>query len=304
LSHQAVPADLFAADVSARGRVRLAVLPQALGRWCGRYPLGAFGAAVIVLVILMAVFAPAIAPYSPNKSFADALFKGPSAQHLLGGDNIGRDVLSRVIYGSRVSLEVGLFSVAVGTLGATLLGLLSGFAGGWLDMTLQRVIDMFMAFPSIVLLLLIVAVFGPSLRNTILAISLFLVFAPSRIIRSAVLVEREQPYVLAERSLGATQSRILFRHIFVNIVPLVIVMVSIAIGGAILIEASLSFLGLGVPPPAVSWGRMIGSDARAYFLKAPWMAIFPGAALSLTIFAFNVLGDALRDQLDPRLRGR
>jgi peptide/nickel transport system permease protein len=259
---------------------------------------------VIVALVLIAVFAPIVAPYSPNKSFADALFKGPSAKHLFGGDNIGRDVLSRVIYGARASLQVGLISVLIGIAGATVIGLVSGYVGGWIDLVLQRLIDIFMGFPSIILLLLIVSVFGRSLQNTILAISLFLVFSPSRVIRSAVLVEREQPYVLAERSLGATGLRILLRHVLVNLIPLIIVMVSIAIGGAILIEAGLSFLGLGVPPPAVSWGRMVGSDSRVYFSKAPWLAVFPGIALSLTIFAFNMLGDALRDHLDPRLRGR
>lgn len=283
-----------------RGWTRL----SGLARWCVRYPLGAVGAVVITLMLAMALLAPIVAPYDPNKSYADALFQAPTSRHLFGGDNIGRDVLSRVIWGARVSLQVGLTSVLIGTAAATILGLVSGYVGGWVDLVLQRITDMFMAFPSIILLMLIVSITGRSLQNTIIAIALFLTFAPSRVIRSAVLAERQQQYVLAARALGATDARILFRHVLINLVPIIIVMVSIAIGGAILIEASLSFLGLGVPPPTVSWGRMVGSDSRAYFTKAPWLAVFPGIFLSLTIFAFNMLGDALRDHLDPRLRRR
>ena len=269
-------------------------------------PLGTWGGAfIIVLFVVVAVAAPVIAPFDPNKQYADALFASPSASHLFGGDNNGRDVFSRVLYGARISLLVGISSVVLGTTAATLLGMVSGFLGGWIDAILQRVVDSFMAFPGIVLLLLYVAVYGPGLRNTIFAIALFLVFAPSRVVRSSTLSLKNQVYIEAARTLGASDLRILLRHVLPNLVPVVIVLASIGVGGAILTEASLSFLGLGIPPPSVSWGYMLGgSGARSSFLKAPWVAIFPGLALSLTVYAFNMFGDALRDVLDPRMRGR
>lgn len=269
-------------------------------------PLGTWGGAFLVLVfVVVALGAPWIAPYDPNVQQADALFAPPSLAHPFGGDNNGRDVFSRVIYGARISLLVGITAVALGTTAATIIGMVSGFMGGWVDMVMQRIVDSFIAFPGLVLLLLYVAVFGPGLRNTILAIALFLVFAPSRVIRATTLGLKNQVYVEAARTLGASDARILYRHILPNLVPVVIVIATIGIGGAILTEASLSFLGLGIPPPSVSWGYMLGgAGARASFLKAPWVAIFPGLALSLTVYAFNMFGDALRDVLDPRLRGR
>jgi len=269
-------------------------------------PLGTWGGAFVILIlVVVAVGAPVIAPYDPNAQVADALFAPPSLAHPFGGDNNGRDVLSRVIYGARISLLVGLTSVALGTTVATLLGMVSGYLGGWIDIVIQRIVDSFMAFPGLVLLLLYVAVFGPGLQNTIFAIALFLVFAPSRVIRSATLGLTQNVYIDAARTLGASDLRILLRHILPNVMPIVIIIASIGVGGAILTEASLSFLGLGVPPPSVSWGYMLGgAGARASFLKAPWVAIFPGVALSLTVYAFNMFGDALRDVLDPRLRGR
>jgi len=269
-------------------------------------PLGTWGGAVVVLAfVLVAAAAPVVAPYDPNHQKADLLFASPSLAHPFGGDNNGRDVLSRVIYGARISLLVGLSAVALGTTAATLLGMVSGFLGGWVDTIIQRVVDSFMAFPGLVLLLLYVAIFGPGLRNTILAIALFLVFGPSRVVRATTLGLKQQAYIEAARTLGASDARILGRHVLPNLVPVVIVIATIGVGGAILTEASLSFLGLGIPPPSVSWGYMLGgAGARASFLKAPWVAIFPGLALSLTVFAFNMFGDALRDVLDPRMRGR
>lgn len=269
-------------------------------------PLGTWGGAfVIVVLVVVALAAPVIAPYDPNNQRAEALFAEPSLSHPFGGDNNGRDVLSRVMYGARISLLVGLTSVVLGTTAATLIGMVSGYLGGWVDIIIQRIVDSFMAFPGLVLLLLYVAVFGPGLRNTILAIALFLVFAPSRVVRSATLGLKQNVYIEAARTLGASDGRILLRHVLPNLMPVVIVIASIGVGGAILTEASLSFLGLGIPPPSVSWGYMLGgAGARASFLKAPWVAIFPGLALALTVYAFNMFGDALRDVLDPRLRGR
>jgi peptide/nickel transport system permease protein len=269
-------------------------------------PLGTWGGAFVILIfVLVAIAAPVIAPYDPNKQEADALYASPSLAHPFGGDNNGRDVLSRVMYGARISLEVGLTSVALGTTAATLVGLVSGFLGGWVDAVLQRIVDSFIAFPGLVLLLLYIAVFGPGLWNTILAIALFLVFAPSRVVRATTLGLKVNVYIDAARTLGASNGRILLHHILPNLIPVLIVIASIGVGGAILTEASLSFLGLGIPPPSVSWGYMLGgAGARASFLKAPWVAIFPGLVLSITIYAFNMFGDALRDVLDPRMRGR
>jgi peptide/nickel transport system permease protein len=292
--------------IGPRAPRRLPFWLDAARRMVREKPLGTWGGAVVVLVfVVVAVAAPVVAPYDPNNQQADLLFASPSLAHPFGGDNNGRDVFSRVIYGARISLLVGLSAVAIGTTAATLVGMVSGFLGGWVDTVIQRVVDSFMAFPGLVLLLLYVAVFGPGLRNTILAIALFLVFAPSRVVRATTLGLKQHTYIEAARTLGATDVRILGRHILPNVMPVVIVIATIGVGGAILTEASLSFLGLGIPPPSVSWGYMLGgAGARASFLKAPWIAIFPGVALSLTVFAFNMFGDALRDVLDPRLRGR
>jgi peptide/nickel transport system permease protein len=303
------PESAVSGELQAIGPKAYRPLPfwlDAARRMVRQKPLGTWGGAFLVLIfVVVALAAPLIAPYDPNKQEADALFAPPSLAHPFGGDNNGRDVLSRVIYGARISLLVGICAVALGTTAATLVGMVSGFMGGWVDMVMQRVVDSFIAFPGLVLLLLYVAVFGPGLRNTIFAIALFLVFAPSRVVRATTLGLKHQVYVEAARTLGASDVRILYRHILPNLVPVVIVIATIGVGGAILTEASLSFLGLGIPPPAVSWGYMLGgAGARAPLLKAPWVAIFPGLALSLTVYAFNMFGDALRDVLDPRLRGR
>jgi peptide/nickel transport system permease protein len=267
-------------------------------------PLGAISAVTVIVLILIAIFAPIVAPYKPDRSFTDNVLAGPSAKHWFGGDNNGRDVFSRIVYGTRISFQVGFGSVLLGTTVAAVIGLVSGYLGGAVDLFIQRIVDMFMAFPSLILLLLIVAVFGQGLDKVIYAIALSLAIAPSRVVRGAVIVERGKTYVEAARVLGAGPLRILSRHILVNVLPVIIVIASLAVGAAILIEAGLSFIGLGVPPPAVSWGRMIGApEARSYFIVAPWLAIFPGLALSVTIWSLNMLGDAIRDVLDPRLRG-
>ena len=303
-SDSALPGDMKA--MQARGFRSQPFWLDAARRMVREKPLGTWGGAfVIVLLVVVALAAPLVAPYDPNQQEAEALFAPPSLRHPFGGDNNGRDVFSRVVYGARISLLVGLSAVALGTTAATLVGMVSGYVGGWVDIILQRVVDSFMAFPGLVLLLLYVAVFGPGLRNTILAIALFLVFGPSRVLRATTLGLKQQVYIEAARTLGANDVRILTRHILPNLLPVVIVVASIGVGGAILTEASLSFLGLGIPPPSVSWGYMLGgAGARASFLKAPWVALFPGLVLSLTVYAFNMFGDALRDVLDPRLRGR
>lgn len=257
---------------------------------------------IILVIVLLAASASWIEPAPPEYQDARAVAEAPSLDHPFGTDNIGRDVFSRVVHGARISLRVGFASVALGITVATIIGAISGYFGGWLDMILQRVVDTMMAFPSLVLVLLIVAMFGNEERYVILAIAIFIIAAPSRVVRAEVLSVKERHYVEAARSLGSSNTRILLRHILPNILHVIIIIASINIAGAILVEASLSFLGLGIPAPAPSWGNMISGQNTFWLRKAPWMLLFPGLALSLTVYAFNMMGDALRDVLDPRLR--
>jgi ABC-type dipeptide/oligopeptide/nickel transport system permease subunit len=257
---------------------------------------------IIVVMLVVAIGAPWIATDKPNFQDATAVSQSPSWEHFFGTDNIGRDVFSRVAHGARVSLTVGLSAVALGIFAATVVGLVSGYAGRWVDVAIQRIVDIMMAFPSLILILLVVAVFGSSQRNVIFAIAIFIIAAPSRVVRAEVLSIKSRQYIEAARSVGCSNLRIMIQHILPNVVHVIIIMVSINVGGVIILEASLSFLGLGVPPPAASWGNMIAGPGTFYLRKAPWMILAPGAALALTVYAFNMLGDALRDVLDPRLR--
>lgn len=266
------------------------------------HPLGMFGFAGIIVLVAAAVFAPWVVPYNPsNQDFA--LLDGPSLAHPFGTDSLGRDILSRVIYASRVELTVSLTAVFLGVALAAVVGMVSGYFGGITDSTIQRVNDVWLAFPGLILLLIISAVLGPSPRTLVIALVIGTIPGTSRIVRGAVLSEKNNAYVEAARVIGCSQFRIMFRHVLPQIVPLIIVIISIAIPSIALLGASLSFLGLGLPPPTPSWGGDLSGDARSYFESAPWMAIFPGAALSLTVLSFNLLGDAMRDILDPRLRG-
>jgi peptide/nickel transport system permease protein len=259
---------------------------------------------IVVAVVVLAILAPVIEPAPPNFQDAQAVKVAPNLDHPFGTDNIGRDIFSRVTHGARISLRIGFAAVFLGITVATVLGAVSGYFGGWVDIILQRIVDTMMAFPSLVLILLIVAMFGNEEKFVILAIAIFIVAAPSRVVRAEVLGVKERQYIEAARSLGCSNVRILTRHIFPNIVHVIIVIASINIAGAILVEASLSFLGLGIPAPAPSWGNMIAGQSTFYIRQAPWMLIFPGLFLSLTVYAFNMMGDALRDVLDPRLRER
>jgi peptide/nickel transport system permease protein len=270
--------------------------------WLRRNPLGAFGAVILAALLVTAALAPVIAPYDPNKSLSHARLLGPSASHLMGTDNLSRDLLSRIVYGARVSLYVGFASVLFGVVFGTALGLLSGYAGGWLDNTLQRAVDIMMAMPSLILAMALVAMLGPSLRNITLAIAVGAVPSSARIIRGTVLSVKQEDYVVSARVVGATTTRIVYRHVLPNTLAPLIVIGSLAFGAAIIAEASLSFLGLGVQPPTPSWGVMLSGTSRRFMLVAPWMAIFPGLAISLVIFGINVLGDSIRDTFDPRLR--
>jgi peptide/nickel transport system permease protein len=282
-----------------RGKV-----PVVLRRLVREKPLGFWGGLVpIVLVVILAVFASPISRFDPNHQDADNILQGPSSAHFLGTDENGRDVLARVAYGARVSLTVSITSVVIGIVAATVIGMVSGFFGGWIDTVLQRLVDIMMAFPSFVLILLIAGLLGASERNTIFAIALVLIAGASRVVRGQVLFVKNHPYIEAAHVVGAGQRRILLQHILPNIFDVVVVIVSINIGFAIVTEAALSFLGLGVPPPTPDWGSMVSGSSAAYLAQAPWIVAAAAVALGATVFAFNMLGDALRDILDPRLRG-
>jgi peptide/nickel transport system permease protein len=267
-----------------------------------RHPLGMMGFIGVVLLLFVAVFAPWIAPYSPtNQDFP--LLQSPTLAHPFGTDRLGRDILSRVIEATRYELAIGLTSVFLGVAIATIVGLVSGYLGGVIDGVMQRIVDAWLAFPGLILLLIISAVLSPSPRTLIIALTIGVIPGTSRVIRGAVLSEKNNAYVEAARVIGASQGRIMFRHIFPQVVAPLIVIISIMIPAIALLSAALSFLGLGLPPPTPSWGGDLSKDAREYFQHAPWMATFPGAAISFTVLSFNMLGDAMRDIFDPRLRG-
>jgi peptide/nickel transport system permease protein len=278
-------------------------LSKGLWRLVREKPLGAFGGVLVLVLMLCAIFAHWIAPYPYDETNVRQRLKPPGAQFYLGTDNLGRDVFSRIIYGARISVTVGFGAVTLSILLATLLGVASGYFGGKVDVFIQRVVDAAMAFPPLVLLLSIMAVLGPGLLNIILVLGIIPSANRSRIIRSATLSAKENQYVEAARAVGASHLRIILCYVLPNIMAPIIVVATNALGAVILIEATLSFLGFGVPPPYPSWGEMLSGSGRSYMYKAPWMAVWPGVAISLAVFGFNMLGDALRDLLDPRLRG-
>ncbi len=276
-------------------------LGRRAARLARKSPMGAVGLGFIVALIVIGVFGPAIAPHDVNE-FAGLPNQSPSAAFSFGTDKFGQDIFSRVIHGARISLQVSVLSVVGGTFFGLLIGSFSGFKGGKVDTVIQRIMDTLIAFPALILLLIIVRLFEPSLRNVIIVIGIVIVPGNARVIRSAALAERNNQYVEAAQALGGSDLRILLRHIIPNLLPLAIVLSTTLLGTAILAEASLSFLGLGVPPPNPSWGSDI-SAARTAFPLNVWLAFFPGLAITLTVLGFNLLGDGLRDILDPRLRG-
>ena len=270
---------------------------------CCRKPLGAAGGAVVLALLLVAVLADVLAPAHYTATSLPEALRRPSAGHWFGTDELGRDVLSRVLYGARVSMLVGLAATAISVGLAGALGIVSGYFGGRLDLLLQRVVDAWMAFPALVTVIVILALLGPGLGHLIVAIGISGAFPQSRAIRGAAQVIREQPYIEASLAAGARHAYVLWRHVLPNVLAPMIIVASSTLGVVILVEAAVSFLGYGVPPPHPSWGGMLSATGRAYMVRAPWLSIFPGLALSLAVFGFNVLGDALRDLLDPRLRG-
>ncbi len=263
--------------------------------------LAVAGVVMLLLLVLGATFAPVLVAYSPTATDFGSLQQGPSAKHWFGTDQLGRDIFSRVLYGARVSLAAGLISVLIALLLGGLMGLIAGYYGGWIDDVLMRLTDAMLAFPFLVLAIALAAVLGPSLQNTMLAIGVVTTPVFARLIRGQVLAERPRDYVQAAVAIGGGDSRIIVRHLLPNILGPLIVQVSLSTATAVLAEATLSFLGLGVQPPTPSWGSML-NDARGYLSQAPHMALFPGLAIFLAVLAFNLIGDGLRDAFDPRMK--
>ncbi len=285
--------------------------PGALARWtaaarefCRARPLGAIGAGVIVVMFAVAIFSPILAPYDPEAVDFGAMLARPSVKHWLGTDSFGRDVLSRLIFGSRTALMVGFGASVLGASLGAILGVASAYFGGRVDLYLQRVMDVFLSFPLIVLALALVAILGNSIPNLIMAIMVPMVPRSALVIRSSALAIREMPFVDAARAAGFGHARIVLRHMLPNVMAPYLIMLTAFLGQAILLEASLSFLGLGVQEPTAAWGLMLRGAAVEFAEAAPWMAVFPGLAISLAVFAFNLFGDSLRDELDPRLRAQ
>jgi peptide/nickel transport system permease protein len=269
-----------------------------------RKPLGVVSGFLILLLVCTAILADVLAPYDPLAARPEHRLTAPNWDHPFGTDDIGRDVFSRVIHGARISLWVGLLAVGIGTCAGTIIGLISGYWQGWPDLLLQRVMDALMAIPGLILALAIVSVLTPSTTNAMLAIAMVIIPGNSRIVRGAVLSAKQHPYVEAARALGCRHLRVIASHIFPNVTAPILIIASIWLGNAILIEASLSFLGLGTQPPTPSWGLMLSSTGRAFMEQAPWLAIFPGLAIGLAVLSFNLFGDTLRDAWDPKLRRR
>jgi len=267
-----------------------------------RYPLGGVGLAIVLVFIFVAVFAPYITAHDPLSTNPAISLGKPSAAYPMGTDFMGRDLFSRVVYGARTSLAVAFGATLLGVLFGVLIGLASGYLGGWVDLTTQRFIDMLQALPTLILAMAMAAALGPSLVNTIIAIAIPKLPSIARVIRANTLSLREMPFVEAARAMGMSEMRIALRHILPNTLAPLIVLATAGLGTAILVEASLSFLGLGVPEPHPSWGRMLSESAAEYVRTAPWLVIFPGVAITLAVFGTNLLGDALRDLLDPRQR--
>ncbi len=290
------------AVVSARARSRVPAFGFAK-TLITKKPLGAFGAFLVIAMVLLAVFAEPLSPYDFAESALLDKLQGPSLAHWLGTDELGRDLWTRILFGAKVSMQVGILVVIFATLVAIFIGAFSGFAGGWWDLILLRIVDGFMAIPLLLIAIVFVGIFGAGMFNIIAILSVASGIGQSRVLRSGVIAIKEQQYIEASRAIGCSSLRIFIRHILPNVSPIIIVLMSTALGGVILAESSLSFLGYGIPPPQPTWGGMLAGRGMAYMQINPWMAVWPGLFLSLTVFGANMFGDALRDLLDPRLRG-
>jgi peptide/nickel transport system permease protein len=269
-----------------------------------RNPLGAAGGVVVLIMILVAVFADVIAPYNPVANAFDRMHEPPGLENWFGTDQFGRDVFSRIVYGARTALVVGFVSSFVGAFIGLILGVASAYFGGRTDLIFQRVSDVFMAFPIIILALALIAIFGTGIQNVIIAITIPFIPRCARVVRSTALAIREMPYIDAARACGFGHTRIILYHMVPNVMAPFLIMITAFVGQAILLEASLSYLGLGVQEPTPAWGLMLQGGAEEYAESAPWIAIFPGIAISLAVFGFSLFGDSVRDELDPKLRSR
>jgi peptide/nickel transport system permease protein len=282
---------------------RVPAMVRAVLRFARRKPLGAVGGVVVLALLVLALFADQIAPHSYAQSIPGARMKPPSGQFWMGTDNLSRDIWSRVVYGARISVTVGFVTVALATLMATAVGVSSAYLGGAYDMVVQRLVDAWISFPALVIILSLMAALGPGLPNLILALSILGASSASRVIRGATLAVIAHSYIEAGHAVGAGHLRIVLRHVLPNVMTTILILATIGLGQVILAESALSFLGFGIPPPYPSWGGMLSGSGRSFMYHAPWMALFPAMAISLAVFGFNMLGDALRDVLDPRLRG-
>ncbi|MDH3287325.1 MAG: ABC transporter permease [Betaproteobacteria bacterium] len=293
-------------NVDIEAELAAARLPffKAFGKWVRQQPLGAASGIGVIAMILIAIFAPQLAPFDPVASDYARLAEAPGVEYWLGTDQFGRDLLSRVIWGARTALFIGFTSAVLGATGGLVLGVTSAYFGGLFDLLFQRVMDVFLAFPLIIMALAVVAIFGTGPENVIIAITIPFVPRCARVVRSGALTIREMPYVDAARALGYSHTRIILRHMAPNCMAPYLIMLTTFLGQAILLEASLSYLGLGVQEPVAAWGLMLQGGAEEYAESAPWIAIFPGLAITLAVFAFNLFGDSVRDTLDPKLRAR
>jgi peptide/nickel transport system permease protein len=275
-----------------------------VARFVRTKPLGAAGAVIILGMLFLAVFAQALAPYDPYLGDYGAQFQRPSVEHWFGTDEFGRDVMSRIMYGARIALFVGFAASLIGCTIGAFLGVISAYWGGRVDLLLERLMDILLAFPQLILALAIASILGPAVQNVVIAISIPVIPRVARVVRATALSVKENVYVEAVQALGATRRRVILQHIIPNIAAPYIIMLTAQLGAAILAEAALSYLGLGAAEPTPSWGLMLSGSAPSYAEKAPWIALFPGIAISLGVFGFNLFGDSLRDALDPKLKGR
>jgi peptide/nickel transport system permease protein len=296
------PAADTAAEADALSRAN-APLARALN-FCRRKPLGVIGLAIVIVIALAGGFADWIAPFDPEENDFNTMMMAPSLAHLLGTDQFGRDIFSRLVFGARTAMIVGFGAAVGGGLIGLVLGVTSAYFGGWFDLVLQRIFDILMAFPLIILALAVVSVFGTGVFNVVIAITIPLVPRCGRIVRASALAVREVPYVDAARALGFGHARIVLRHMVPNVLAPFLILLSAFVGQAILAEAALSYLGLGVQEPVAAWGLMLQGSAEDYATTAPWIAIFPGLAIVLTVLGASLFGDALRDAIDPKLRNR
>ena len=269
-----------------------------------KYPLGAAGALVVVVMIFLAVFANFLSPYDPESNDFEHMLTPPGLQYWLGTDQFGRDILTRIIFGARTALFVGFSCAIIGATVGLVFGVTSAYFGGRFDLIFQRIMDIFMAFPLIIMALAVVSIFGTGTQNVIIAITIPFIPRCARVVRSSALAIREIPYVDAARALGFTHARIILRHMAPNVMAPYLIMLTAFVGQAILLEASLSYLGLGVQEPTPAWGLMLQGGAEEYAESAPWVAVYPGIAISLAVFGFNLFGDSLRDALDHTLRSQ